>query len=126
MLDAPSSRLEHASGCAERCFGKLSLFVFPVLRLLTGCVYLWMSASFVHAETFAITDVNVVDVLEGRIRSNQTVLISNGIMAAIGPSGSIQVPPTATRIVGESRYLIPGLWDMHVHLRSDEKHRDRP
>src|SRR5204863_665386 len=104
-------------------FAKLSSFMSPARQLLTGVLY--VCASALYAQTLAITDVNVVDVVNGRIRSSQTVLIRNGMIIAVGRSGSVEVPPMATRIAAMSRFLIPGLWDMHVHLRSDENRQDR-
>src|SRR2546428_258420 len=37
-------------------------------------------------------------------------------ITAVGPSASTPVPSDARVIDGSGRYLIPGLWDMHVHL----------
>lgn len=68
----------------------------------------------------AITHVNVVDVVAGEIRADQTVLISNGRITATGPSNSVAAPRDATVIAANGEYLMPGLWDMHVHLRSDQ------
>jgi predicted amidohydrolase YtcJ len=46
------------------------------------------------------------------------VLISGGVIAGLGPAGgSHRVPAAAVPTVeGEGRWLIPGLWDAHVHL----------
>ncbi len=72
------------------------------------------------AQVSAIVNVNVVDVERGEIRAGQTVVVSEGNITAIGPSASVAAPANAARIPGEGRYVIPGLWDMHVHLRSDQ------
>src|SRR6266404_2216502 len=75
-----------------------------------------------QAPPVAITGINVVDVVRGEIHSGQTVIIANGrIEAAGGPSDGVDIPAAAVRIPGDGRYLMPGLWDMHVHLRSDRK-----
>ena len=50
-----------------------------------------------------------------RIIKRQTVLIRDGIISEIGPVTEVQVPTRALRINGQSRYLMPGLADMHVH-----------
>jgi len=78
------------------------------------------------AAPLAILDVNVVDVVKGETRAHQTVLIANGRIAAIGASDAVAIPGQAIRIHGDGRYLIPGLWDMHVHLRSDARKPDVP
>lgn len=69
----------------------------------------------------AITDVHVVDVVAGEVRRNQTVALREGEIVWVGPAESSEGAPwqdPETHLVrGEGRYLIPGLWDMHVHLR---------
>ena len=72
----------------------------------------------------AITHVNVVDVVAGEIRADQTVLIANGKIAVAGPANSVAAPRDATAIAADGEYLMPGLWDMHVHLRSDQSTPD--
>lgn len=66
----------------------------------------------------AIVNVNIIDVVRGQVIPSQTVLLENGRIAALGPN--LAIPASARRIPGDGRYLIPGLWDMHVHLRSDQ------
>jgi imidazolonepropionase-like amidohydrolase len=72
----------------------------------------------------AITNVNVIDVLRGQVIPAQTVVVADGRVSAVGPAASTAVPGSARRIAGDGRYLIPGLWDMHVHLRSDQAKPD--
>jgi hypothetical protein len=58
--------------------------------------------------------VNVVPMDRERILENQSVLVENGTIAAIGPK--VRAPADATVIDGHgSEYLMPGLADMHVH-----------
>lgn len=45
-----------------------------------------------------------------------TVVVRGGRISALGPRRSIQVPEDARVVSGEGKWLIPGLWDMHVHL----------
>lgn len=47
---------------------------------------------------------------------DQTVVVADGRIAALGPRASTRVPAGATRIDGAGRWLLPGLADMHVHL----------
>ena len=62
-------------------------------------------------------DVNVIPMDRERVLPNQTVLVQDGRIAALGPSDAVVVPAGAIRIDGTNRYLLPGLVDMHVHLR---------
>ena len=64
----------------------------------------------------AITHVTIVDVAGGPSRPDMTVLIKGDLITTLGPSSRVSIP-RGTRVVdGRKRYLIPGLWDMHVHF----------
>jgi imidazolonepropionase-like amidohydrolase len=64
----------------------------------------------------AITHVSVIDATGAAPRLDQTVLIQGERIAAVGPSGSVRVPRGAEVVDARGKYLIPGLWDAHVHL----------
>ena len=46
----------------------------------------------------------------------QTVIVREGLIAAIGRTGSTPVPPDALRIDGRGKFLIPGLAEMYGHV----------
>ncbi|HEY3052243.1 MAG TPA: amidohydrolase, partial [Thermoanaerobaculia bacterium] len=62
--------------------------------------------------TLAITHVTVIDVASGNLRRDVTVVVRGD---RIESSGSA-VPKDAQIVDGHGKFLIPGLWDMHVHL----------
>ena len=64
----------------------------------------------------AITDVTVVDGTGNIGRPHMTVVISGGRILAVDPVARAVVPTQARVIDGRGKFLIPGLWDMHVHL----------
>jgi len=68
------------------------------------------------ANPLAITNVTVIDATGAPPRPGQTVLIRDRRIAVVGSASSVAVPRGATRVDGRGRYLIPALWDMHVHL----------
>jgi hypothetical protein len=70
-----------------------------------------------HAQVsrVAIVHVSVVDVEGGSTLPDRTVLVTGGRITAVGPAASVRVPVGAQVIEGRGRFLIPGLWDMHVH-----------
>lgn len=68
----------------------------------------------------AFVSVNVVPMDSERIIADQTVLIQNGRIRAIGPADTIPIPEAVVRIAGTGMYLMPGLADMHAHLAHDE------
>ena len=67
-------------------------------------------------QPLALTHVTVVDVRDGSLHRDQTVIIRGERITAAGAAGETTVPDAARVIHGRGRYLIPGLWDMHVHL----------
>jgi len=61
------------------------------------------------------THVNVVDVVNGQIVPNSTVVISGRTITAVTQGG---VPPAGALVIdGLGKFLIPGLWDMHAHIQ---------
>ncbi len=50
---------------------------------------------------------------------DQSVLIISGRIGRIGADGSFPVPRDVRRVEGRGRYLIPGLWDAHVHQATE-------
>ncbi|HRI80305.1 MAG TPA: amidohydrolase family protein [Cyclobacteriaceae bacterium] len=64
----------------------------------------------------AITEVNVFDSKKGKIVTDQTVIIDQGIIKAVGKSKSVTVPANAKTISGAGKMLLPGLWDNHTHI----------
>lgn len=63
----------------------------------------------------AITGASVVDVESGRVLRDRTVVIRGTRIVTVGARVSTRVPVGARLIDGRGRYLMPGLWDMHVH-----------
>jgi imidazolonepropionase-like amidohydrolase len=53
-----------------------------------------------------------------RILADQTVLVEHGRIAAMGPAATLRVPRGATTIDAHGQYLVPGLADMHAHVRT--------
>ena len=62
-----------------------------------------------------IANVTVIDGLNG-VRDAQTVVVRGDTIAKVGDAASVRVPDGARTIDGTGKYLIPGLWDAHVHL----------
>ncbi|MEP6550018.1 MAG: amidohydrolase family protein [Gemmatimonadales bacterium] len=63
----------------------------------------------------AITHVSLIDIVSGAVRDDNTVLVSGKRITYAGPAASANVPAGARIIDGRRKYVIPGLWDMHVH-----------
>jgi imidazolonepropionase-like amidohydrolase len=68
--------------------------------------------------TVAFENVTVIDATGAAPARGMTVTTVDKQIAGIEPSARARVPAGARRIDGTGRFLIPGLWDMHVHLTS--------
>lgn len=44
-----------------------------------------------------------------------TVVITAGRIAALGKTGEVAIPEDALVVDATGKFLIPGLWDIHVH-----------
>ncbi|HET7814995.1 MAG TPA: amidohydrolase family protein [Candidatus Baltobacteraceae bacterium] len=67
----------------------------------------------------AIEHVRVIDGTGAPARENQTVLIANGKIAMVGPSGAMHVASGAAVIDGTGKSLMPGIVGTHDHLYYD-------
>jgi imidazolonepropionase-like amidohydrolase len=67
------------------------------------------------SHSLVIRNVTVIDGTGGPPVANSTVVIEGDRITAVGTDPPHT--PAATIVDGTGRYLIPGLWDMHVHLR---------
>jgi cytosine/adenosine deaminase-related metal-dependent hydrolase len=64
----------------------------------------------------AITHARVFDPGTLAVEDDQTVLVAQGRITAVGPSAKVPVPTGARTLDAQGRFLMPGLWDMHVHI----------
>lgn len=64
----------------------------------------------------AFESVSLVSYRDGGVLDEQTVLVRDGRIEAVGPTGSVAVPSGAVVVPGCRRFLVPGLADMHVHM----------
>jgi imidazolonepropionase-like amidohydrolase len=68
----------------------------------------------------AITNANVFDAATGRSLPGSTVLIDGNRIRAVGKDGTVTIPAQAERIDAAGKALLPGLWDMHVHVTPND------
>lgn len=69
-------------------------------------------------QSLIIHNIHIVDVEKGKIIDKQAVKISNGKIESITPLKKLDAK-NSQMIDGKGNYLIPGLWDMHVHLEGE-------
>jgi hypothetical protein len=67
----------------------------------------------------AFVDIAVVPMDREVVLRGQTVLVVNGVITEVGPAGSVTIPDDAVTVDGTGKYLMPGLADLHVHIRHE-------
>ena len=103
-----------------KCFQRGSLIVCALACVVAPII---MTASLEGADSqtkpggFAFVHATVIDGTGAAAKRNQTILISEDRITAVGPSGKVRIPRGARSFDATGRFLIPGLWDAHVHTR---------
>jgi imidazolonepropionase-like amidohydrolase len=69
-----------------------------------------------ESDVLVISSVNLIDVETGQVVPNSTVVIQGEQIVSIGDIADNSLLQSAQIIDGSGAYLIPGLWDVHVHL----------
>ncbi|MDX5338753.1 MAG: amidohydrolase family protein [Cyclobacteriaceae bacterium] len=96
--------------------------LFPIPQMLFSSLVLWIGVIFSgHSQqseqAILLSNVQVVKVESGEILPNSAILIEKGLIRAIGPKAELaKLSQNKLEVDGQGKYLIPGLWDMHVHL----------
>lgn len=84
--------------------------VLAALTVLIAC----QSSPPTEAD-LAITGATVIDVATGETLPDRTVLVQGDRIVAVGPRDELPVTDEAEVVDAAGMYLIPGLWDAHVH-----------
>jgi manganese oxidase len=96
------------------------LTLLPLLLLAAACAHAPAPQSaqpnIGAPADLAITHVYVIDVTDGAVLTDRTVLLSGNRISAVGPSRDVAVPQGTRVVDATGKYVIPGLWDMHTHL----------
>ncbi len=71
------------------------------------------------AKALVIAGADVIDVRTGSTGKDATVVVRGGRIDAIGDSG-LTIPEDGERLDAKGLTLLPGLWDMHAHLKQVE------
>ena len=81
--------------------------------LAAGLLLSVVSGARIPAQTLTIDNVTIVDVTNGRLRSHKTIVVEGNRIARIDDASD--ATRAAATLDGTGMFVIPGLWDMHVH-----------
>ena len=71
-------------------------------------------------DRFAITGTNVVPMDGEYVLRDHTIIVADGLITAMGKADSISVPAHMPQEDGSGRYVLPGLFDLHIHAQTED------
>src|SRR5215210_6986196 len=73
-----------------------------------------------QAQSLVFNHVTVIDMTGAPPRPDMSAVVQGNRIVAVGKSSKIRIPKAARVIDVRTLFLIPGLWDMHVHLGDED------
>ena len=132
----PDSRLYQSFGAHQKCDppfrskddpgnSDVSLGVeyrrSRMLQLIVRCAVLVIFIPALMGQTLVITDCTLIDTRNGVATAHSSIVITGDRIAARGPTASTRIPAGARIVRASGKFVIPGLWDMHVHVGEIEE-----
>jgi imidazolonepropionase-like amidohydrolase len=92
------------------------------MKILVGI--LMMAATLAAAQSpvdsrqqaIVFRSVNVIPMDSERVLENQDVVIKDGKILSVGPTGQVKFDKSALVVEAKGKYLMPGLAEMHAHI----------
>ena len=85
------------------------------LAALCGMLAAAFAGAAAAVSAVAITHVTIIDTTGGPPKPDMTVVVQDQRIVDLGKGDVVHAPAGARLVDGSGKYLIPGLWDMHVH-----------
>lgn len=82
--------------------------------------FLGSRAAYAQARPLVITGATVIPGTDSKPRPGASVVIEGGHIACVGSPAACPAPRGARTINGHGRWLIPGLFDAHVHITEEQ------
>ncbi len=83
--------------------------------LVFGLLSITLSAQ-TRSKPIVFTHVTVIDATGADAQSDMVVVVTGEKITGIGKFGAVTLPNHSRVIDAKGKFLIPGLWDMHVHV----------
>lgn len=90
----------------------LLLLLFCVLSVSLGA----QQTEAPQTNILAFIHITVIDATGAAPMPDMTVVVTENRITAVGKTEKIQLPKDAQVVDATDKFLIPGLWDMHVHV----------
>jgi imidazolonepropionase-like amidohydrolase len=90
--------------------GRLWLLLLPSLLFILGRTTFGQ-----ERKPLVFAHVTVIDGTGAAAQPDMTVIVTGNRISQIGKSGELRAPNNAQVVDASGKFLIPGLWDMHIH-----------
>jgi imidazolonepropionase-like amidohydrolase len=80
----------------------------------------WFLGAAPEQTPLVLSDVTIVDVVSGLARPNMTVMVEGERITRVEKRSAFTPPAGAQVVEAGGKFLVPGLWDMHVHTVSGD------
>ncbi len=101
-----------------KTYFKISLLLVLIL-VINACETAKVASNKQQVETtvadIKFQNINVIDANKG-LQKNMTVLVKDNRIVKVAKAADMAPTGAKKTVVGTGKYLIPGLWDAHVHL----------
>lgn len=93
---------------------------YTLLIIITlPTLYVAQAKQAVQNRALVFINITVIDCTGASAKKDMTVVVIGDRITAIGKTGKVKIPTSATTVNARGKYLIPGLIDTHVHLAWD-------
>lgn len=94
-------------------------FILVFLWLLPACVLAHLPQK-TPSKPLVLTHVTIIDPTGGPTKSDMTLIIQGDLISELGKHNSVRIPKDVQVVDATGKFLIPGLWDMHIHWYEPE------
>ena len=112
------ARDNHQGKRAKQQATKQVLQMLPLRSIALACLLLVVSHPAVGQTTY-IKAGRMIDVADGRVLNDRVIVVEGDRIERVGSGSAIDIPSGARVIDLGDRTVLPGLFDMHIHLTGD-------
>src|SRR5262249_16237111 len=87
----------------------------PDMKRALLLVFLLATSLLAQGQAITFNHVTVINPATSSVQPNQSVTITGDKITSVSPAKTTQQPKNARVIDATGQFLIPGLWDMHIH-----------
>ncbi len=115
------AEFDHFEALRDAYTNDLSTFISAAVKNnFAALATLSASARMKQVKVLAITGATLEDWTGAPAVEDAVIVITDGVITAVGVKGKVKVPKGATVLDAMGKYAVPGLWDAHAHYEQVE------